>query len=173
MLLTLFMGVEVGVATGVALSLILFIHNTSRPHIAEVGLVPGGQHFRNILRHKVTTDPKILTLRIDQSLYFANARIMEDRIFARVIGDPDLRHVILMFSAVNEVDLSALDTLETINARLRDMGLTLNLSEVKGPVMDRLQRSKFPEQLSGRIFLSQFEAFHTLQVFEEEKSSAA
>ncbi len=173
MLLTLIVGVEVGVATGVALSLVLFIYKTSRPHIAEVGLVPGGQHFRNILRHKVATDPTILTLRIDQSLYFANARMMEDRIYARVIGDPDLRHVILMFSAVNEVDLSALETLETINARLKDLGLTLYLSEVKGPVMDRLQRSSFLDQLTGRIFLSQFEAFQTLQANEAEKSNAA
>lgn len=173
MLLTLVVGVEVGVATGVALSLVLFIYKTSRPHIAEVGLVPGGQHFRNILRHKVETDPTILTLRIDQSLYFANARMMEDRIYARVIGDPALRHLVLMFSAVNEVDLSALETLETINARLRDLGMTLHLSEVKGPVMDRLQRSDFLDQLTGRIFLSQFDAFHTLQALAEEKPDAA
>lgn len=171
MLLTLGVGVEVGVATGVALSLVLFIYKTSRPHIAEVGLVPGGQHFRNILRHKVGTDPTILTLRIDQSLYFANARMMEDRIYARVIGDHDLRHVILMFSAVNEVDLSALETLETINTRLRGLGLTLHLSEVKGPVMDRLQRSEFLDELTGQIFLSQFDAFHTLQAYEAEKQT--
>lgn len=173
MVLTLFVGVEVGVATGVVLSLVLFIHKTAHPHIAEVGLVPGGEHFRNILRHTVQTDPKILTLRIDQSLYFANARMMEDRIYARVIGDPELRHVILMFSAVNEVDLSALETLETINARLRDLDLTMHLSEVKGPVMDRLQRSSFLDELSGQIFLSQYDAFHTLQAHEAGKASAA
>lgn len=173
MALTLLVGVEVGVATGVILSLILFVYKTSRPHIAEVGLVPGSQHFRNILRHKVATDPAILTLRIDQSLYFANARMMEDRIYARVIGDPDLRHVILMFSAVNEVDMSALETLETINTRLMDLGMQLHLSEVKGPVMDRLQRSSLLGHLSGDIFLSQFDAFHTLKDFEVEKTSAA
>jgi SulP family sulfate permease len=164
MLLTLLMGVEVGVATGVVLSLLLFIYNTSRPHIAEVGLVPGTEHFRNIHRHSVETDPAILTLRIDQSLYFANARMMEDHIYARVVGDAKLRHVVLMFSAVNEVDMSALETLEAINARLQDMGLTLHLSEVKGPVMDRLLRSSFPEHLSGRVFQSQFNAYHDLRV---------
>lgn len=170
--LTLLAGVEVGVATGVALSLLLFIHKTSRPHIAEVGLVPGSQHFRNVLRHHVETDPAILTLRIDGSLYFANARRMEDRIYARVIGDDALRHVVLMCSAVNEVDLSALETLEAINARLGDMGLTLHLSEVKGPVMDRLSRSRFPDHLSGRIFLSQFEAYRALRERAEEPPAA-
>lgn len=171
MVLTLLVGVEVGIAIGVALSLILFIHKTSRPHIAEVGLVPGSQHFRNILRHTVQTDPAILILRIDQSLYFANARMMEDHLFARVTGDTGLRHVVLMFSAVNEVDLSAVETLETINLRLMDMGVTLHLSEVKGPVMDRLKRSHFLDALSGRVFLSQFDAFQTLQALEAEKGA--
>lgn len=173
MVLTLLVGVEVSVATGVILSLVLFIHKTAPPHIAEVGLVPGSEHFRDILRHRVKTDPKILTLRIDQSLYFANARMMEDCIYARVIGDPDLHHVILMFSAVTEDDLSALETLETINARLRDLGLTLHMSEGKGPVMDRLNRSSFLDHLLGEIFLSQFDAFHTLQAHEAEKAAAA
>lgn len=163
MVLTLAVGVEVGVAAGVVLSLILFIYKTSRPHIAEVGLVQDTQHFRNILRHNVDTDPAILTLRIDESLYFANARMMEDRIYARVIGDDALRDVILMFSVVNEVDMGALETLETINARLQDMGITLHLSEVKRPVMDRLMRSGFPDALTGKIFLSQINAYHDLR----------
>jgi SulP family sulfate permease len=98
---------------------------------------------------------------------------MEDRIYARVTGDHDLRHVILMFSAVNEVDMSALETLEAINARLKDMGVTLHLSEVKGPVMDRLARSSFPADLTGLIFLSQFEAYHHLRAQKAESPPAA
>lgn len=163
MILTLVVGVEAGVASGVLLSLALFIYKTSRPHIAEVGLVPGGEHFRNIKRHQVETDPQIISLRIDESLYFANARMMEDHIYARVTDDTQVRHLILMFSAVNEVDMSALESLETINDRLKDMGINLHLSEVKGPVMDRLRRCSFLDHLTGRIFLSQFEAFHALK----------
>jgi SulP family sulfate permease len=162
-LLTLLVGVEVGVASGVAISLALFIWKTSRPHVAEVGLVPGSQHFRNVNRHKVLTDPTIVTLRIDESLYFANARRMEDMILQRVLDTSGLKHVILMCSAVNEVDLSALESLEAINQRLADMDIKLHLSEVKGPVMDRLQRSHFPDQLSGHVYLSQYDAFKSLQ----------
>ena len=160
--LTLLSGVEAGISAGVALSLLLYLYRTSRPHVAEVGLLEGSEHFRNILRYKVTTDPRLLTLRVDGSLYFANARFLEDVVLARVTGDGALCHVVLMFSAVNEVDLSALESLETINRRLSDMGLMLHLSEVKGPVMDRLQRSDFLTQLAGRVFVSQFEAFCTL-----------
>jgi len=157
-LLTLGAGVEAGVSAGVALSILLHLWKTSRPHVAEVGLVPGTQHFRNIRRHKVETRPSLLTLRIDESLYFPNARYMEDYILDRVTDDRDLRDVVLMFSAVNAVDLSALESLEAINQRLKDMGIRLHLSEVKGPVMDRLQRSHFLDELTGEVFLSQFDA---------------
>ncbi|WP_146345673.1 SulP family inorganic anion transporter [Phaeobacter marinintestinus] len=169
-MLTLLVGVEVGVAAGVGVSLLLFIWKTSRPHVAEVGLVPGSQHFRNINRHKVLTDPSFVTLRIDESLYFANARRMEDLIQARVLQNRDeLKHVILMFSAVNEVDFSALESLEAINQRLKDMGITMHLSEVKGPVMDRLIRSHFLEEMTGQIFLSQYEAFERLKRVSKEQ----
>lgn len=161
-LLTLAAGVETGVAAGVILSLLLFVWKTSKPHVAEVGRVPGTEHFRNILRHKVDTDPKLVTLRIDESLYFANARWMEDMVLARVSVEPRPKHLVLMCAAVNEIDLSALESLQDLNARLRDMGVTLHLSEVKGPVMDRLQRTGFLEELSGKVFLTQNEAFESL-----------
>ncbi|MEE4120896.1 MAG: sulfate permease [Paracoccaceae bacterium] len=160
--LTLGLGVEAGVSAGVALSILLYLYKTSRPHVAEVGLVPGTQHFRNIRRHRVETAPNLLTLRIDESLYFANARFMEDYILDRVTRDDQIRDVVLQFSAVNEVDLSALESLEAIASRLHDMGLRLHLSEVKGPVMDRLKRSHFLDHLTGEVFLSQYDAWAML-----------
>lgn len=75
------------------------------------------------------------------------------------MDEADLRHVILMCSAVNAIDLSALETLETLDQRLRDMGVTLDLSEVKGPVMDRLHKTDFLSHLNGAVFVSQFEAW--------------
>ena len=160
--LTLGFGVEVGVSAGVLLSIGLHLYKTSRPHVAEVGLVPGTQHFRNIHRHKVDTREDVVTLRVDESLYFANASFLEDMVLNRVTCDQPIRHVVLMFTAVNEVDFSALETLEELNRRLSDMGISLHLSEVKGPVMDRLQRSHFLQDLTGKIYLSQFDAWEAL-----------
>ncbi|TJZ90355.1 sulfate permease [Paracoccus gahaiensis] len=162
-LLTLLLGVEAGVSTGVILSIALHLYKSSRPHVAEVGLVPGTQHFRNILRHDVQTDPAIVTLRIDESLYFANARFLEDYIADRVTPDCDIRHVVLMCSAISDIDLSALESLEAIAHRLDTMGVTLHLSEVKGPVMDRLRCCDFLDHLTGRVFLSQYDAWDALQ----------
>ena len=161
-LLTLGFGVEVGVSAGVVISVALHLYKTSRPHVAEVGRVPGTQHFRNILRHEVETHPSVVTLRVDESLYFANAAFLQDYVYDRVVGDDAIRHVVLMFSAVNEVDMSALESLEAVNNRLATMGIKLHLSEVKGPVMDRLKRSHFLEELTGRVFLSQHDAIETL-----------
>lgn len=157
--LTLAFGVEVGVASGVILSILLHLYKTSRPHIAEVGLVPGTQHFRNIDRHEVETCSTILTLRVDESLYFANARYLEDLIQDRVVDGCSIEHVILMFSAVNEVDYSALESLEEISRRLDDIGVKLHLSEVKGPVMDKIESSHFLKYLTGKVYLSQYHAW--------------
>ena len=161
-LLTLGFGVETGVSAGVILSILLHLYKTSKPHVAEVGLVPGTHHFRNIYRHKVETDPAILTIRIDESLYFPNARFLEDYVLDRVGKDGPIRHVVLMCSAVNVIDFSALEALEALNHRLKDMGITLHMSEVKGPVTDRLKKSHFLDDLSGRVFLSQYDAWVAL-----------
>ncbi len=161
-LVTLFFGVEPGVVSGVILSIALYLYRSSRPHMAIVGIVPGTEHFRNIDRHKVATGQKVLSLRVDESLFFANSRFLEDRIYALVAERPDIKHVVLMCPAVNEIDASALESLEEINHRLSDSGVSFNLSEVKGPVMDRLKRTDFLKHLTGRVFLSQYEALCTL-----------
>ena len=161
-LVTLLMGVEAGVITGVAVTLALYLWRASRPHAAIVGLVPGTQHFRNVLRHKVETASNLLTLRVDEGLTFINARWLEERVLELIAANPALEHFVLMCSAVNEIDASALQSLEAINHRLGDGGVRFHLSEVKGPVMDRLDRSDLLKQLNGRVFLSQYDAYREL-----------
>lgn len=162
LLVTLGVGVEAGLVAGVGVSLALFLLRTSRPHIAEVGLVPGTEHFRNVHRHAVLVSPRVLSLRVDESLYFANSRALEDRVNDAVASHPELAHMVLLCSAINDIDASALESLEAIDKRLHSSGITLHLSEVKGPVMDRLQRSHFLDTLSGRVFLSHFQAMQAL-----------
>lgn len=157
-LFTLAVGVEAGLIAGVLLSLGLFLYRTSRPHIAEVGLVPGTQHFRNVRRHAVSVSPRLLSLRVDESLYFANARALEDRINEEVARRPQLQHVVLQCSAINDIDASALESLEAIDARLRDAGIVFHLSEVKGPVMDRLNGTELLKHLRGSVFMTHFQA---------------
>jgi SulP family sulfate permease len=167
-LVTLLAGVEPGVIAGVGLSLALFLWRSSRPHAAIVGRVPETEHFRNVKRYNVFTDPRILTIRIDESLTYLNARWLEEFVLEEVAEHPKLRHLILMCSAVNGIDASALESVEAINHRLADSGVKLHLSEVKGPVMDALEKSHLPHDLTGKVWLSQNEAFAALIAMADE-----
>lgn len=158
----LLIGVETGIMIGVFLSLILFLWRTSQPHVAIVGQVPGTEHFRNVDRYAVITHPHLLALRIDESLYFANAGYLEDKIYEQVAARPEVKHVILMCSAVNMIDASALESLNAISHRLNSANVSFHLSEVKGPVMDSLKRSDFFDHFKGQVFLSQFEGVKAL-----------
>jgi len=162
LLATLLVGVESGLVMGVVVSLALFLFRASRPHIATVGLVPGTEHFRNVLRHDVLVSPKLVCLRVDASMFFANARGVEDRINAEVATRPELEHVLLQCSAVNDIDASALESLEAIASRLKDSGIALHFSEIKGPVMDKLNTTQFLEHLHGRVFLTNYQAIQAL-----------
>ncbi|MAT91128.1 MAG: sodium-independent anion transporter [Halioglobus sp.] len=160
---TLLLGVELGVVAGIASSLALHLYKTSRPHIAVVGAVPGTEHYRNVRRHNVITYPNLLSLRVDESLYFANAGYLQDEIYRQVADNDALEHVVLQCTGINEIDMSALEALEAVNERLRELGLQLHLSEVKGPVMDRLRDTAFLRKLSGRVFLTHHRAVNSLK----------
>ena len=162
LLATLLVGVEKGLVLGVVVSLALFLFRASRPHIATVGLVPGTEHFRNVLRHDVLVSPRLVCLRVDASMFFANARGVEDRINAEVAARPGLEHVLLQCSAVNDIDASALESLEAIASRLKDSGIALHFSEIKGPVMDKLGTTAFFQHLHGRVFLTNYQAIEAL-----------
>lgn len=156
-------GMEAGLLVGVALSAGLFLWRTSRPHAAVVGRVDDTEHFRNVERHAVTTYPGLLAIRVDESLYYANTQALEELLLNSVADRPDVRHVVLICSAVNVIDTSALETLENLAEELRAAGTTLHLAEVKGPVMDGLNRVSLLDKLSpGRVFLSTHEAVRTL-----------
>jgi SulP family sulfate permease len=157
-LATLVLGVESGLVIGVALSLGLFLLRASRPHIATVGWMPGTEHFRNVARYPVRVSPRLVCLRVDASMFFANARAIEDRINAEVASRPALEHVLLQCSAVNDIDASALESLHAIAGRLHDSGIALHFSEIKGPIMDKLNRTDFLKTLHGRVFLTSYEA---------------
>ncbi|MEM8571971.1 MAG: sulfate permease [Pseudomonadota bacterium] len=157
-LVTLTQGIEAGLIAGVGLSIALHLYRTSKPHVAIVGQVAGTEHFRNVDRHSVVTCPQIISIRVDESLYFPNSRFLEDTINAAVADNAEVRHVILVCPAVNCIDASALESLQAINQRLKDGGVCLHLSEVKGPVMDALQRVHFLEELTGDVHLTQYDA---------------
>jgi SulP family sulfate permease len=159
------LGVEAGVLLGVALSLGVVVWRSSHPHMAVVGRVPGTEHFRNVSRHRVETVDGVLAVRIDENLFFANAHEVETQLqqLSAAQSSP-VRRVLLIMSAVNRIDSTALDMLEAFDQQLTSRGQELWLAEVKGPVVDRLARSDLGQRLQARIVLSAHEAMQRLSV---------
>jgi SulP family sulfate permease len=157
------LGVERGILVGVGLTLALYIWRTSQPHIAIVGQVEDSEHYRNVLRHEVTTHPQILALRIDENLYFANIHYLDASLREIVAAQPDVRHLVLICSAINYIDASALETLSGLSTDLRVGGVELHLAEIKGPVMDRLSLVGFDRRIGAdHIHLSTHRAIQSL-----------
>lgn len=162
----LLLGVVDAILLGVGLSLALFIWRTSQPHLAVLGRVPGTEHYRNILRYEAVTEPDILAVRVDESLYFANIRFVRAALVALLRERPATRQLLLVLSAVNAIDVSALQGLRELNRGLREQGVQLHLAVVKGPVMDQLKQSGFLDELSGAVHLSTHAAMQALKTGE-------
>ncbi|WP_426195101.1 SulP family inorganic anion transporter [Massilia sp. DWR3-1-1] len=155
-------GVEAGVVIGVLLSMGTLIWRASRPHIAVLGRIAGSEHFRNVERYPGGTAPSVLLLRVDAFLFFGNIDAVSARIDDELAARPGLRHLVLVLSAVNAIDTSALFGLADINRQLAARGVLLHLAEVKGPVMDRLKAVKLLESISGNVYLSTANAWDAL-----------
>jgi SulP family sulfate permease len=152
------LGVEHGIELGVMLSLAVIVWRGSRPHIAVVGRMPGTEHFRNVERHAVETVPGSLILRVDESLLFANAMQVRDRVDSLLAADPGIRRVLISCAGVNQIDTTALEMLVALESDLQRQGVSLLLAEVKGPVMDRLAATGFGRAMAGRVYLSLHDA---------------
>ena len=150
----LMLGVESGVLTGVVISFVLLIRSSSKPHIAVVGRVGESEHFRNIERHVVTTAPNVLAVRIDESFYFVNTRYIERFLLNEIAEKREIEHVLLICTATNFIDISGLEMLETLSENLTEIGVTLHLAEVKGPVMDKLKETGFYKHMTGKVYFT-------------------
>lgn len=155
-------GIEAGIVAGIVVSICFLLAKIARPHFAVIGQIPGTQHFRNASRHDVLKSEKILAIRLDEMLYFLNGHTFEDAINELLSKNEHLTDLVLLCHAINEIDASGLEVLESINERLHSQNIKFHLSEVKGPVMDRLNRVGFKAHLTGQIFLSHYEAMCTL-----------
>lgn len=154
--------ISTGLVIGIISTFVLMLWRISRPHIAVVGLIEGTQHFRNVQRHQVLTSDQVLSLRIDENLSFLNANAFKGFLINAVSDKDQLEHVILNCSSISAIDLSALEMLEDLNTELSKLNIRLHFAEVKGPVMDRLQESKLLKHLSGRIYLTHYQAIRDL-----------
>lgn len=155
-------GLEVGIGMGVLLSTATLLLRASTPHIAVVGRIPGSEHFRNVARHNVETIPGALFVRIDERLFFGNLGAVELRLNQELEKVAGIRDLVLVMSAVNLMDATAVEVFCELNRDLAGRRIRLHLAEVKGPIQDRLMRTGLWSTLSGEVFLSANDAFEKL-----------
>ncbi|MCP9760807.1 SulP family inorganic anion transporter [Aquitalea sp. S1-19] len=156
----LLLGVDSGIMIGLLISLGSWIAKSGQPHIAELGRLSGSEHFRNVRHFSVETLPGTAFLRVDESLYFGNARHVEAALLAMTA--PDIQRVVLVMSGVNRIDLSALLMLERLDEALAARGVVLWLSDIKRPVSMVMDKAALSPRFAGRIFLSASQAWQSL-----------
>ena len=156
------LGAERGIVLGIVLSLALLIWRASHPPIVEVGRRPGGEYFRSAERQNVERLPRVLMLRIDQGLFFGNAAAVTDHVEQALRRRPELQHIVLLLSAVNDIDLTAAQALIELNRTLGLQGVKLHLTEAKAPVLERLGRTPLLQELGGQVFHRAVQAFDYL-----------
>lgn len=153
--------IAAALALGVVGSIALLIQRTARPHVARIGRVPGTQHYRNLERYAVECRAEVVGLRVDESLVFTNARGLTDAVLAHVrdhrahVGPPS--RVLMLMAPVNHIDVSGLTALQELHTALAAEGLRLEFSEVKGPVLDKLNAIGWLERHDVSLYLSHHE----------------
>ena len=160
----LLLGIEEGITLGIFLTFASYLRKASHPHIAVVGRLPNTKHYRNIKRHHAETWAHLLLLRIDENITFANMNFIEEFIGAELRKAPSVKHIVLIFTSVSDIDTTALEALEQLNESLKKNDITLNFAEVKGFLLDKVQKSDLFLHLNGQLFFDAEDAVSKLNV---------
>jgi SulP family sulfate permease len=159
---TLSLGIQWGILAGVGASLLLFVVQTTRPHLAVLGQVPNTEAYLNVARHRHARQfPGVLVVRLDAQFYFGNVTFLKESLRKlEAEMDAPLRVVVLDASGMNQLDSSAEAALREIDEDFKDRGVRLLFARVKGPVRDVMFRAGLLKRLhdEGRIFFRTHDA---------------
>ena len=166
---TLGLGIEQGVGVGVLLSIAWVIFRTTRPHVAELGKVPGTLFYRNISRfEKLEERSDLLVMRFDASLFFANINYFKDHLHEMADRKgKDLKAIIINADSINSLDSSGAHAIEELLEEYHAKGVRLMFTGVKGPVRDTLAKAHLTSKIGqGNFFMIVQEAVDS---FDQEK----
>ncbi len=180
--LTAAVDIEFGLLAGLALSLLWPVWLARAPHIAELGRIPGSNHYRNIARHPAESWPDLLLVRVDGALSAANAahvtawvtRAVAARreVESKAAAGSALRHVVMDGGGVHAIDATALDAMEQLGRELARHTIGLHWAELRGPVTDRLARAgQLQRRGPGQHFLNVDVAVRALAAAADSQDS--
>ncbi len=154
--ITLTLGIETGIISGMVLSLLVVIYRASTPHIAQLGRVPGTNIFRNISRFKnLEVRDDLLMVRIDGPIYFANVEFIKDKLDLWVSEKgKQIKMLVFNMESVSNIDSTGAHELNEWINTWRKSGMDISMTSIKGPVRDVLNRWALLESVgSDHIFL--------------------
>lgn len=156
---TLILGVEEGILTGLILSLLSFVNQASRPHMAVIGKLPNQLVFRNVDRFpEAEIIPGVLLFRVDASLFFGNVDVVREAIESAIEESDDVRVLILDLYPVNRIDSTALNSLSKLHNWLELRHISLFLSGVKGPIRDMFFKAGLTDKFGADHFFDHLDA---------------
>lgn len=165
---TLFLGIQVGIAIGVLLSLGLVIYQITHPHFAVMGKIPDKPHYRNITRFEDLEDKEhLLIVRFDARLFYANSSVFYDTIWDLIEEKgAQLQLFILDADSINAIDSTGMDTLKQLVNACKKVNITFNIVGLKGPVRDSFQKTGFFDYLGAENIY--FRIQHAVDAFEKK-----
>jgi SulP family sulfate permease len=170
---TLILGIEMGIGVGVALSLGMIIFETTRPHMAILGKVPGTSYYRNVNRfNQLEERDDLLIVRFDAQLYFANINYFQSTLEEWIVQKSDQLNVLIINAAsITNLDSSALHLLEEMVKELRAEGKDVYFSGVRGPLRDMMVKAGLFDVIGeNNFFMTVQEA---VDYFDEEPGTTA
>ena len=135
------LGVMQGIALGIVLSLLALVYRTSHPQGAVLGQLPGTEAYRDVRRRpEAVTFPGLLIWRVAGDLFFASVGQMRVSLNNSLVEiRPQVKHVLLDFSSVDFIDVSACDELLTFIKQLQSQGITIAFARVRDAVRENMQ----------------------------------
>jgi SulP family sulfate permease len=147
---TLSLGIEEGIGLGLAVSLMMVVYRSSRPHVATLGHIPDTHYYRNIKRFPDATERKdAFIFRLDSPLYYANVEFFKETVEKQMEKRDNLKLIIMNAAAITSIDSTALHALHELVVNTQKQGITVLIAGCNGPLRDRLEQVGFKDQISG------------------------
>ncbi|MCG8427310.1 MAG: SulP family inorganic anion transporter [Chromatiales bacterium] len=153
--LTLYLAphLEMGIVTGVILSLVVFVIRSMRPRVAVLSRYKDGS-MRDVAVHNLPTSENISLVRFDGSLYFANAGYFENKILEEVASKPDLKYIVINASGINQLDATGEEVLHHLAERLSSNGIQMVFAGMKRQFMNVIRRTGLVSYMKEEHFVS-------------------
>jgi SulP family sulfate permease len=166
-LAVMFWDVEKGILVGVVMSVFWLMAKQRKPYVAVLGLISGTERFKNINHAETETLKTTLFLRIDESLSFLNASVLEQDILERIAHNPNLHRLVIVASGIHSIDASGANMLKRLQQEMTSASVELYISDVKVPLARKMNAFQLFAGGASRMEASTIELFRRFKALED------